>query len=167
MTFGVIVVVVGVVWVGIYAYIRLKRHNSLIPKGWVIAMIDGVAQNVAPSQFDISKLKPCSFLKKDESIISGPEMRRRAVQFKGNLGLCDGKRMLAEQDKIPKEFRDFYILLPGTLLRDPDGYLYVPRLYFLGGRWRLLFRWLNYGYGWDDCRCLACSASPARNVLAL
>lgn len=115
---------------------------DLIPEEWT------VVEDVAPSAFDISKLKPVSFLKSGESSIGGEEMRRRAVKFKANLGLADGKRMLVEQDKIPAEFRDFYIVLSGTVLRDSDGYLRVPDLYFLGGRWVLDFNWL--GSGWLD-----------------
>jgi hypothetical protein len=82
-------------------------------------------------------------------------MRKRAVEFKGNLGLSDGKRMLAEQDKIPVEFRDFYILLPGTVLRDSDGDLYVPFLYWGGDRWYLGFYWLDYD--WHVSARFACS----------
>lgn len=122
-----------------------------------------VLEDIAPSQFDTNKLKPRSFLKTSDKkgYISGEEMRQRAVEFKGNLGLVDGKRMLAEQDKIPKEFRDFCIPLPGTLLRDSGGRLFVPCLRFGGRRWVLIFGWL--GLGWRDGDRLACS-EPARNV---
>ena len=115
-----------------------------------------IVEDVAPSQFDISQLKPLSFLKNGEEYITSEEMCRRAVEFKANLGLADGKRMLADGGKlIPKEFRDFYIPLSGTLLRGPRGGLYVPYLYWYGGRWALFFGWL--GNGWDGGDRFACS----------
>jgi len=114
---------------------------DLIPRGWT------VVEDVAPTAFDISKLKPVPFLKQGESEISGEEMRKRAVEFNGNLGLADGQRMLAEQDKIPAEFRDYYIVLSGTVLRDSGGSLSVPFLYFNGGRWVLDFCWLDGVWG--------------------
>jgi len=116
---------------------------DIIPKGWT------VVEDVAPTAFADIKLKPVSFLKQGESSISGDEMRKRAVEFKGNLGLADGKRMLAEHDKIPAEFRDFYILLPGTVLRDSGDDLSVPYLDFDDGSWVLDFRWLDL-LDWDD-----------------
>ncbi len=114
-----------------------------------------VVEDVAPSdQLDISKLKPRSFLKNGEKYITREEMRKRAVEFKGNLGLCDGKRMLAEQDKIPKEFRNFNISLPGTVLSDSSGLLYVPCLCYRGGRWYLDFCYIGIDwYGRDRFAC--------------
>ena len=128
---------------------------ELILNGWSVAIINGVPQDVAPSQFDVGKLKPRSFLRGRESLIGGEEMRKRAPQFKANIGLSDGKRLLAEQDKIPPEFRGFYIPLPDTLLRGSDGSVHVPDLYFHGARWYLSFRWL--GRDWDGRGRFACS----------
>jgi len=59
--------------------------SEAIAKGYGYTVVKDIA---APSQFDISQLKPRSPLKDGESRISGEEMRRRAVEFKGNLGLC-------------------------------------------------------------------------------
>ena len=121
---------------------------DLIPEGWE------VMEDVAPSTFDVGKLTLRSFLKQGESPIGGDEMRKRAVELKGNLGLTDGKRMLAEQDKIPVEFREFYIPLPGTVLRDSGGDLFVPYLYFHGVRWVLDFGWIGLDwYGLDRFAC--------------
>lgn len=113
---------------------------DLIPDGWK------VAEDVAPSSFDVSKLKLVAFLKKGESAIGGVEMRKRAIELKGNLGLADGQRLLAEQDKIPVEFRDYYIVLSGTVLRGSGGDLDVPCLAFFDGRWVLDFFWLDDGW---------------------
>jgi len=126
---------------------------ELIRNGWT------VVEDVEPaSDLDIGKRKPRSFLRDSDKkgYISGPEMRKRAKEeFKsGNIGLPDGKSMLAEQDKIPVEFRDFYIPLPGTLLRASDGRLRVPYLRWYGKRWVLDFGWLDdvwFGFGRLAC----------------
>lgn len=113
-----------------------------------------VIEDVEPSGLDITKLVPRSFLRNGESYISGEEMRRRAIELKGNLGLSDGKRLLDERDKIPPEFRNYYIALPGTVLRGSGGDLGVPFLGWGGGRWLLGFGWL--GCGWGGRARLAC-----------
>ncbi|OGL68956.1 hypothetical protein A3B21_04425 [Candidatus Uhrbacteria bacterium RIFCSPLOWO2_01_FULL_47_24] len=129
----------------------LIHAADLIPKGWT------VVEDVNPTlDLDISKLVPRSFLKEGEAVISGPEMRTRARELKGNWGLSDGKRMLADKGKLIRaEFHPFYIPLAGTLLRGPGGGLDIPCLDFDGGRWYLYFGWL--GHDWDDCGRLACS----------
>ncbi len=123
---------------------------DLIPKGWM------VIEDVVPSTtLDVSKLKFRSFLKDGELWVNGKVLRKRAVELKGNLGLTDAKRFLAEQGKIPAKPRDFYIVFPGTVLRDFVGRLRVPYLDFHGGRWVLDFNWLVGG--WVDGGHLACS----------
>lgn len=114
-----------------------------------------VVEDVAPSQFDVAKLKAVSFLKGEEQIVRGKIMRKRAIELKGNLGLVDGKRLLAEQVQIPVELREYFIVLPGTLLRDHDGDLHVPCLCWDGDQWVLSFDWLDDD--WDGSDRLACS----------
>jgi hypothetical protein len=86
------------------------------PRWWSLAVFDGVVQDVAPSNFDVSSIRPLLFFKRRVESVSGKEMRKRAVEMGGNLGLADGKRMLAEQYKIPTKMRDYYIPLPATVL---------------------------------------------------
>ncbi|MBI5222484.1 MAG: hypothetical protein HY980_03235 [Candidatus Magasanikbacteria bacterium] len=114
-----------------------------------------VVEDVETSAFDVAKLRPRSFLKDRELSIGGDEMRRRAVEFKGNLGLADGKRIVAEQRNFSSEFDGFYIPLPGTVLRDPHGDLYVADLHRLGDRWYIDFDRL--GPDWNDDGRFACS----------
>ncbi|TSC84773.1 MAG: hypothetical protein G01um101413_157 [Parcubacteria group bacterium Gr01-1014_13] len=93
-----------------------------VARWWSIVTIGGILQDVAPSRFDVSSLKPLLFVTESRTkSISGKKMRQRAVELGGNLGLADGKRMLAEQYKIPAKFRDYYIPLPGTLLCSPKS----------------------------------------------
>ena len=126
-----------------------------IPKGWRIAKINGVFQDVAPSKFDISKLKFRSFLESCEKFIGGMIVRERAIELGGNLGFADGMRMRAEQDKIPvEELGDFYIVLPGTVLEGSDGVLYVSYLRCYCGNWYPGFHRLDGS--WNDDVRFAC-----------
>lgn len=110
-----------------------------------------VIENVGLTlNLDISKLKPRPFInmsvgnKCDNGC--NEEMRKCAVKLNANLGLDDGQRMLAEQDKIPVEFRGFDIPLPGTLLCDPSSGLYVMCLLWERNNDQFVWGWGCYWY---------------------
>lgn len=131
----------------------LIHAADLIPEGYK------VVRDVQPTlNLDISKLKFRSFIKisDDQDYINSEEMSKRAVDLLGNLGLVDGKRLLAEQDKIPVDFRgNFYIPFPGTVWCDPNGHLSIPCLFWDDIQWILYFHWLEDD--WDGRGRLACS----------
>lgn len=104
---------------------------------------------VAPSEFDVSKLKLRPFFKEGEEFISGQEMMSRAKEFNCKFGLVDGKRILAEQKKIPRELQRWWIPLPGTVLCSPDGKLSVGCLRFDSddGYWEM------GGHTLDNSKC--------------
>lgn len=112
--------------------------SDLIPEGWT------VVEDVSPS--DLTRgVEFVPFVKNGEGYINGELMRQRAVELKGNLGLSDVKYLLTHQELIPVEFRgNNYIVLPGTVLRSPDGRLGVPCLSWFVERWVLHFSWLGY-----------------------
>lgn len=134
---------------------------DLIPEGWK------VVEDVSLSVVDVEKLKKRHFgsnvkVKGNEWLPDSVQyaeptkfatVRKRAVKLNGNLGLVDAKHMLAEQDRIPIKFRGFWILLPGTVLRDRSGSKQVRTL------------WFDYRCGWcitncidwRICCCLACT----------
>lgn len=97
----------------------LVHARDIIPGGWE------VIADVPPSEFDVSDLEFVPYLKEDEGPISSPEMRQRALEFRGNLGLVDVKRIHDHQGEIPQDFRGNHVVFPGTVLRHPDGGLYV------------------------------------------
>jgi hypothetical protein len=104
--------------------------TELIPNGWT------VVEDIEPTRdLDIEKLECIGVLEGNEEYIGAKEMRERAVKLEGNLGLSDAKHLLAKQTKIPVEFRKHYILLPGTVLRDADGYGNIPCIGWRGHRW--------------------------------
>jgi len=118
---------------------------DLIPEGYE------VLEDVERHEFKVSDLEFPSFLRDgDGGYIDGELMRKRAVEIVANYGLSDVPTLLGKDGKglgIPEELRgNNYIVLSGTLLRDPDGGLCVPFLYWSGDRWILLFR--QFGLGW-------------------
>ncbi|MFH1781349.1 MAG: hypothetical protein ABH835_01930 [Patescibacteria group bacterium] len=128
---------------------------DLIPRKWK------VVEDVASAEFRVEDLEFISFLEADEDSVPGTVMRKRAVRLEPSFGLSDAPKLLAEQDKIPASMRGKYIVLAGTLLRDPDGHLYVPYLYWRDGQWLLVFRWLDDA--WRGLARLPCR-KPARNA---
>lgn len=119
---------------------------------WVV---EDVAPSLTPDK--VSKLKSRWLRKKGEMSISGPEMLERAVKFRANWGLVDGKQMLIDNGKrIPRaEFGAFGVLLPGTILSNSDGYSWVACLKFFDGSWILDFEGLNSGV-WTGAGRFAC-----------
>jgi len=121
------------------AFPSLTLAADLIPSGYT------VVEDVAPTLKSIGDLDLASFLEPGESYVNGETMRQRAVVLKANLGLADLKVALADQAKISEEAKPFYIVFPGTVLRDPDGRLCVAYLSWGGD---LCVAYL----GWDDDR---------------
>lgn len=109
--------------------------------GWTL-----VQNMTEPVGIYISKFKMVSFLKSGESYIKGEEMRRRAINMKCNFGQTTAEYFLAHQDEIPKEFRKYYLVFPGTVWQYPRGSHGVPCLVWNGYWWNLYFYWL--GGGW-------------------
>ncbi len=127
------------------------QFPSLIPAGWT------VVEDIAPTpDLDVSRLVLRSFLRDGETVIRGEDIRVRARELKGNWGLSDAPRFLADGGKrIAVEFQPFYIPLSGTVLRDAFGRLCIPWLNFRGERWCLDFGLL--GFDWGGYGRLACS----------
>ena len=121
-----------------------KKYSLLIPDGWT------VVDDVATADFNMKKFKIKKFLKKNESYISGEELRKRAIDLKANLGFKVLEYVLEHQSQIPEEFRNYWIYFTGTLLRRPDGVLCVACLYFDGDRWVLRFAWLDDFFDSND-----------------
>jgi len=86
-----------------------------------------------------------SFLKKDETSISSDEMLKRAKEMGADYNQKTAELFLANWDKIPESYREFYIIFSGTMWQDSSGDRHVPSLRWRGERWRLLFPWLDHG----------------------
>ena len=92
-------------------------------------------------------LELVEFFKDEENYIKGTEMEKRAKKLNANLSQRHAEVLLANQDKIPVEFREKYFLVfTGTVWVDGLGHRRVPYLHWHGGQWYLYFRWLDYGF---------------------
>lgn len=96
----------------------------------------------------VTGLELVPFLRLGESTIRGYDLIGRArYEFDADLGQEDAEFILEHQEEIPEEFRQFYLPFTATVWRYPDGALYVPCLFWGGGRWCLdFFLWLEYEY---------------------
>lgn len=88
-------------------------------------------------------LELVEFLKDKESFVPGDVMRERAKELGGLTGQFHAERLLGGAESIPKEWRQFYLLFPGTVWRDSGGDLLVPYLRWDGDRWFLGWGWLD------------------------
>ncbi len=107
--------------------------------GWV------VVENV-PCEGN-ETLELAEFLHEGETWIGGEELVARAKEFGNLAGQLHAEKLLHQQAEIPAEWRDFYLVFPGTAWRHPGGGLYGPYLDWGGGRWCLDWGWLGYGWG--------------------
>ncbi|MBI2010890.1 MAG: hypothetical protein HYS89_01500 [Candidatus Colwellbacteria bacterium] len=106
-------------------------------EGW--ELVESIDEEPAP----VSRLELVSFLRRGESYVSGETMRERVREEGASLGQRQAEYLRVHQEEIPSEWREFYLVLPGTVWRDRDGDLYVPYLYWHGGRWYMLFHRLE------------------------
>lgn len=89
-------------------------------------------------------LEPVEFLRGDETYLAGNAFLTRARELGQLAGEQHAEALLSNQAEIPTEWRRFYLVFPGTVRRDPSGYLVVPDLVWLGRRWDLGWDWLGY-----------------------
>jgi hypothetical protein len=88
------------------------------------------------------------FLKEHEPSVVGTEMEER-VKNEPIAGQRNLEAMLREQNMIPKEWRKFVLVAPGTVWLGSGRHRLVPCLFWLGERWCLSFDWLGHGFGSD------------------
>ena len=79
--------------------------------------------------------------------MNGEVMATCAIELDANYGQEDAEWLLENQDVIPAELRNFYLVFPATKWRGPDSPRRVSYLSFRGGRWLLRFSWLGDGFG--------------------
>lgn len=124
--------------------IHAAKH---ILDGWEIVK----GEDVAPTLASIDNLELVEFLvEADNGYVDGKTMRQRAIEKQAKLGLSDAAWLYERQAQIPPEFRSYYLIFAGTVLRSPDGRLFVPYLCWDGGRWCLHFHWLGRDWRGDD-----------------
>jgi hypothetical protein len=115
-----------------------------------VCFIDGnnviheLVEDKTKDSIKITDFELVSFLEDGEKYITGEEMVRRTKDYA--LGKEDGEWLLENQDKIPEEWRDYYIVFP--LWRRPGGSGYVFYVCWYGGQWVRGWYWLgSHWYG--------------------
>ncbi len=130
------------------ALVPVPLKHDKTKDGW--KLLEHVEFYGQPFDFDLVE-----FLKPGESYVNGEEMKQRAIKLNAHLGQGHAEYLEANQDRIPKEFRDkYYLVFPGTVWRGSGGDRYVPCLRWDGDRWCLHFGWLRVG--WDSNDRLVC-----------
>ncbi len=109
------------------------------------------------------KLDFVEFLEEGEPLVSGKVMLARVKMIEGGVpGQHQAEQMLDQKKKLPKEFKPYVLLFPGTQWREYVGYsasqLCFPGLCWYGRRWYLRFCWLLGDFA-RDCRVARFSVS--------
>jgi hypothetical protein len=106
----------------------------------------------------LATLRLDSLLREGESSLAGYTIRERDKEDAEEKGVCAGQLqaewMLEHQDKIPVEWRSFYLVFTGTVWCSPGGNPYVSYMFWGSGEWHL--RWVSFGRRdrYDDNFCL-------------
>lgn len=131
-----------------------SRHpvvmTEALPKGWT------VVENVPQAIFEVDKLRFRPLIEQYRVPVSSKEMLRRALELHGNIGLADGYRLIAEQDRIPKEMQGKCILLPGTIMRDQNGELVIKAIIYDFDKHRWIFSTGGFSRGFSAPDHFAC-----------
>lgn len=111
--------------------------------GW--ELMEGVPMKIGTGE---TTFELAEFLHKGEERVNGDVMMARAKELGGITDQHYAELLLARQAEIPEEWRNFYLVFPGTVWRDPRGDHDVPCLRWNGDRWYLHWFWLVGG--WDS-----------------
>jgi len=108
--------------------------------GWTLV------ENAACSGTETLEL--VAVLREDESFVDGDTLLERAREQGNRAGQLHAEQLLRQQDEMA-EWREYYLVFPGTIWRRPRGSLCVPYLVWGGERWWLGWRWLDYDWARD------------------
>ena len=113
----------------------------------LVAKLDRDMKNwicVEPVGVEEGEFEPilCEFLRSGETSIVGEKMICRAKEQEIQTGLRHAEAMLRNQEMIPTEWRKYYLVFP-EVWQDPNGSRRVFCLCWGGGRWFLLYYWLD------------------------
>ena len=128
---------------------KASFKNDKTKDGW--ELIEDVG--FEPVLTSPKQLELLPFLKDKEMYLDGEVMVERAKELKANMGQQHAEWLLEHQSEIPKEFRNYYLVFPGTKWRRSGGGRDVPYLNWRGGEWILNFDWLASRWG-DGLRLL-------------
>jgi len=91
--------------------------------------------------FSPCQLELVSFLKEGEWIIKGKELVKRAKTLNACLGEGQARHLCEHQKEIPKKWRQYDLIFPGTIWRDRYGNCFMICLFWAGRYGR---RWIPF-----------------------
>ncbi len=91
-------------------------------------------------------LELAEFLKSGEHYVKGMVLTERAKAMGANLGQKHAEALLENQQMISKEWRDYYLVFPGTVWLHRVARRLVPCLGWIGCEWVLCFSWLDFDF---------------------
>ena len=101
------------------------------------------------------ELELVEFLKGDEWFVGGYMILEKTLKFGNRAGQQHAERLLSQQDSIPKEWREYHLVFPGTKWSNFNGDTCVPCLSWNRVEWFLDWIWLGSKWGFSGCfvRC--------------
>ncbi|MFA4999679.1 MAG: hypothetical protein WC519_03075 [Parcubacteria group bacterium] len=139
------------------ANVKLPFTLTLVPVGFDIdktkdgwKLLENEASDI-PAKIGRLRLELAEVFYRNESHISGEQLRMRAKYLRANHGQRLAELLLRNQSQIPKEWGKYSLVFPGTIWQDLQGHQIIPFMYcnYMGDeRWSLGFGHLNRD--WDD-----------------
>lgn len=124
-------------------------YRDMTREGW--KLLEHTPRTIYSSL--VTDLELVQFPNSDKAWINGEERVRRAKELNANLCQEDAEWLFQHQNKIPAEWKEYYLIFPGTVWReDSHGHRYVPWLGFgsCRQRWELSFHCLELDWRSDN-----------------
>ncbi|KPJ73057.1 hypothetical protein AMJ48_02330 [Parcubacteria bacterium DG_74_1] len=99
------------------------RHDNR-KNGW--KLIEDASEMIP---LPVNQLALNFFLSGEEDCISGEEVIKCAKEMQVNFGQRQAEYLLKHQEEIPEDWRQYYLLFPGTIWRTRRGFLAIPCLF--------------------------------------
>lgn len=97
-----------------------------------------------PKGLTVEGLKLQESFNYDEKFIRVDELQEKVKKFNSNFGQHTAEYLFDHQTEIPEEWRNLYLVFPGTVWRNPYlGSLYVPYLIRSGEKWHMCIDWIG------------------------
>ena len=113
--------------------------HDMTKKGW--RLVDDFSY---PKDISVANLELIPFSNRSE-VLSGAKMREEAKRMNANLGQYHAEFLLKHQREIPKEWKNYLLVFPGTVWQLGKS-LVVPFLGWGSKHWFLDFYWLEHNW---------------------
>ena len=140
-------------WTRLARNLELAKATVTFVMGMIFQLVAKIDRDMTgwtclkPLEAEEGEFEPTlhEFLREGENSINGEEMVNRAKEQAVLTGLRHAEAMLRNQERIPVEWRKYYLVFP-EVWQGPLGDRNAWYLYWLGGHWYLDFYWLEYDF---------------------